>query len=225
MREFAYGDRDVLVCMHRDERVRARLLDDYPLDLSVVAQTFIERLQSFYRTREGLGIWFTERRAPTDDQDLAEARAAVAQGELADSVLDWLAQPQWRFCGWFNLMPMPNANDRVEIGCRLTTDAWGAGLAVEGLGAVLEHAFTTLKLPAVWGICHPLHRAVDLCLLTLGFVPEAQRDYEGQFASWFSIDAQAWARAKSRPLRERQRFAVGIVRQPHRRCLAETTVV
>src|SRR5205085_12559676 len=77
LREFADADRDPLVAMHQDVRLRAHLVDDYPLHEPAVARLFLARMAALYRRHEGLGIWHATR-------------------------LD----PQPAFAGWFSLMPM-----------------------------------------------------------------------------------------------------------------------
>lgn len=103
LREFRATDADTLVTMHQDVRLRALLIDDYPLHHPAVARLFLQRLSALYRRHEGLGIWHAE--------------------HLAGNV----PQASWGFCGWFNLMPMPDAPDEVELGCRLCLAAWGQG--------------------------------------------------------------------------------------------------
>lgn len=57
LREFRAEDHDAIVAMHQDARLRAHLVDDYPLHERVIAQAFIENLAPFYRQHEGLGVW------------------------------------------------------------------------------------------------------------------------------------------------------------------------
>jgi RimJ/RimL family protein N-acetyltransferase len=180
LREFEAADEAAVVRMHRDARVRALVLDDYPLDRAPVAAFFIRRLATIYRDEEGLGIWHAEHR-------------------VADA---------WRFCGWFNLMRMPDDPSRVEIGCRLLPEVWGRGLAIEGGQLLLRHAFDTLALAEVWGICRPQHQAVHAVLAALGFDDAGVHDYDAQPATHFVIDAQRWRAACTRPLRLRLRDAV-----------------
>lgn len=205
LREFGSGDRSALVRMHADPRVRTLLIDDQPLDRAVVAHAFLERLQAFYRRHEGLGIWHAERLVVRDPRVLEAARvdAAADPSGLADALL----APLWRFCGWFSLMLVPGATQEIELGSRLCTDAWGQGLALDGGEWLLRHAFTTLGRTRVWGVCHPEHRVVRHCLLTLGFAPDGVRDYCGRPASWFVIDPESWAQTQALPRRERVRRA------------------
>jgi RimJ/RimL family protein N-acetyltransferase len=105
-------------------------------------------------------------------------------------------------------MPMPGHADRVEIGCRLVPSAWGAGLALEGGQALLDHGFDRLGLSRIWGICDPAHRAVQLCLLTLGFEPEGETTYDERPALQYLIDLAAWRSARKLPRRQRARQAL-----------------
>jgi RimJ/RimL family protein N-acetyltransferase len=186
LREFTPADQAVLQAMHCEPRLRALLVDDYPLEQALVARYFLERMRSIYRKEEGLGIWHAQRRLPQADDP----------------------EEGWAFCGWFNLMRMPDDASRVEIGCRLLPEAWGAGLPVEGGAALLQHAFERLALPDVWGICHPQHHAVRAVLRTLGFREEGVLPYDAQPAAHFSIDRERWRAAAAVPLRARWRDAV-----------------
>lgn len=186
LREFraTEADTDLLVSMHQDTRLRALLVDDYPLDRPAVARLFLQRLSALYRRHEGLGIWHAEHLAPHS------------------------SRPSWSFCGWFNLMPMPDAPDEVELGCRLCLAAWGQGLALEGGTWLLHRAFAVLGRPQVFGVCHPAHRAVHLCLLALGFQAQGVRDHAGQRAMHFVLDRAGWEQTREQPPRLRLRQAV-----------------
>ncbi len=202
-------DSEALLAMHRDPRVRALLVDDHALDEPAVLRRFLLGLQRVYARHPGLGIWRADRRLPLDAAALAEAEASVRAGELDAVALDWLQQPAYAFCGWFNLMPMPHDPARVEIGCRLLPQAWGSGLALEGGSGLLLHAFEQLGLDAVWGVCHPQHRSVHAVLLTLGFAPLGVQAYDDvAAAAHFRIDRPAWQSSRRAPLRERQRQAL-----------------
>src|SRR5579871_399726 len=88
--EFVLQDEDALVAMHQDPRVRAHLTESYPLQERRVARDFLRRMTFFYRRRPGLGIW----------------HALLIEAEPAS-------------IGWFNLMPLPDRPDEVELGGRL----------------------------------------------------------------------------------------------------------
>ena len=170
LREFGPGDQAAIVDMHCDARLRALLVDDYPLDDPRVAQVFLERLAAIYRRHEGLGIWHAS-----------------------------LAGPQPVFAGWFNLMPMAERPGEVEIGSRLLPQVWGGGLAIEGGEMLLAHAFDDLRLDRVWGTCHPENRSAAVVLRGLGFEPLGVMPYDGRAASWFRIGLNAWRSLRNTP--------------------------
>jgi RimJ/RimL family protein N-acetyltransferase len=180
LREFYAGDHDALLQMHRDPRLRAHLIDDYPLHLSPVVHTFLARMAPFYRRHEGLGIW----------------HASLAEGDAGT------------FVGWFNLMPIAERPGEVEIGSRLLPAHWGGGLAVEGGELLLDHAFDTLGLPHVWGICHPDNRAAQAVLGALGFDPAGVLPYDGVPASHHRIELNAWRELRNLPRGRRLRRAL-----------------
>ena len=191
LREFGDGDRDALVAMHHEPRLRAHLVDDYPLQEPAVARLFLARMAGLYRRHEGLGIWHATR-------------------------LD----PRPAFAGWFSLMPMAERPGEVEIGSRLLPLAWGHGLAVEGGELLLAHAFDRLHLPHVWGLCHPDNRSAQGVLAALGFVPVGVMPYDGQAASHHRIDLNAWRLACNTPPGVRMRRALR-AREPRRTVIPE----
>lgn len=179
LREFAAHDFDALLSMHTDARLRAHLVDDYPLHEPAVARLFLERIATIYRRHEGLGIWHAEQ-----------------------------IEPQPRFVGWFNLMPMAERPGEVEIGSRLLPLAWGGGLALEGGEMLLDHAFDDLALPRVWGVCHPGNRSAQAVLMALGFDALGVMDYDGGPACHYQIGLNAWRALRNTPPATRMRRAL-----------------
>lgn len=179
LREFSLDDHDALLHMHREPRLRAHLVDDYPLHESAVVRIFLERMALLYRRHEGLGIWHTTLRAP---------------------------RPV--FAGWFNLMPMAERPGEVELGSRLLPLAWGSGLALEGGELLLGHAFERLGLAQVWGICHPANRSAQAVLAALGFDELGVMRYDGGNASHWRIGMNAWRALRNTPPGTRLRRAL-----------------
>lgn len=70
--------------------------------------------------------------------------------------------------GWALLTPLP-ATDDVQIGYRLRRDAWGRGIATEAAGRLMEHAFSSLKLPALAATVHPENVGSQRVMAKLGF--------------------------------------------------------
>jgi RimJ/RimL family protein N-acetyltransferase len=98
------------------------------------------------------------------------------------------------FLGTFSLMPI-EASGEVEIGVRLTPEAWGHWYAVEGGRLLCEHAFATLRLPRVVGYFHPDNRVVARILARIGFTDEGEADYIGKRAIRYVLRAEAFRRA------------------------------
>jgi RimJ/RimL family protein N-acetyltransferase len=206
LREFRPSDRDDIIRMHQDARVRALLVDDMPMDRPLVAWEFIRRIQALYRAQEGLGIWCAERRVVLMSDD--EAAQPEVQETLTPEAIALLQTPRWNFAGWFNLMQLAQQAGEIEIGCRLVPEAWGGGLAMDGGEMLLDYAFDTLKYPRVWGICHPDHRSVHAILRALGFGEPLFQPYEGVPAAHFVIGRADWLAAREQPRRMRLRQAV-----------------
>ncbi len=215
LREFSIADRYALVSMHKDPRVRALLVDDHPLDRHAYVHELILRLQALYRRHEGLGIWCAEHMVAALDAselDRPGVREEVSKS-LSPSALASLLQPQPRFAGWFNLMPMSVRPEEVELGSRLLPEVWGTGLALEGGERLLEHAFNTLGRERVWAVGHMAHRSVRYCVTALGFEDCGVQDYEGRPAQHYVIDEARWRRWQDLPRRERRRRAVVVCRE------------
>jgi RimJ/RimL family protein N-acetyltransferase len=208
LREFETRDRDAVIAMHRDTRVREWLVDDVPLDDARWAAEFIERMRGYYRAHPGLGIWCAERwRAALSAEELADPEVRDA---LSDEALEALATPSPQFIGWFNLMRVTDLPDEIEIGCRLVPEVWGSGIVHDGGERLLDQAFGDLNVPRVWGICHPAHRSVHHVLRTLGFRDDGQRPSAGTMATWFVIDRATWIDVREVPRRERLRASLSI---------------
>lgn len=186
LREFVAADAADIQGLHADPRVRALLPDEQPLHEAPWAWDFARCLQSFYRRHPGLGIWRCD--VPRDDG------------------------PE-QFAGWFSLMPAqasPGTDVRAgdaELGSRLRPEHWGSGLSLGGGEVLLRHAFETLGVRRVWGICHPDNRGARVCLEALGFSPQGRALYEGQPSDYHALDATTWSAVRTLSRRDRLRQA------------------
>ncbi len=205
LREFAAYDLDALTRMHADPRVRAQLVDDLALDDTLTASRFIASLRAFYRQYEGRGIWCAERAVPPEADVVAEARAAHADGDIGDELLAMVLAPPWRFCGWFSLVQVINDEAQIEIGARLTPDAWGGSLALDGGDWLLQRAFADPARAQVFGYCDPANRSAAHCLRVLGFAPTGLAPYNGQQAAQFRLTRAHWLDWQALPRRQRLR--------------------
>lgn len=110
----------------------------------------------------------------------------------------WHASSEGKgFIGLFSLTPQPGS-DAVGIGTRLLPRAWGGGYALEGGAALCEHAFATLQVPAVIGLCDPRNRSVPPLLARLGFVPDGTGAQFGKPALRFVLRREHWQGARKR---------------------------
>ena len=98
---------------------------------------------------------------------------------------------QGGFIGFFSLMAELDPAE-VEIGTRLLPRAWGRGYALEGGAALCAHAFDTLRLPALVGLCDPRNRAVPPLLARLGFVADGETEQFGNRALRFVLRCEDW---------------------------------
>jgi RimJ/RimL family protein N-acetyltransferase len=208
LREFAAHDVQHIIDMHAQPRVRAQLVDDYPLDEPACAEKFIAGIQAFYRRHEGAGIWCAERALPPEPQTVAEARAAHAAGEISQALLAFVSAPTWRFIGWFSLMYVMDDPSQMEIGARLLPQAWDGCTALDGGEWLLTRVFGQLGRDRVFGYCDPANRSAAHCLRVLGFAPCGSACYDGRQAAQFVLHREHWEHWRGLPRRERQRRAL-----------------
>ena len=85
----------------------------------------------------------------------------------------------------------------LEIGFLLAKSAWGRGVATQATRALLEHAFTVLKVPLVEAFTDERNDASAKVLLKAGFRDAglSPGPYGGSDRK-FSISREAWARPR-----------------------------
>jgi RimJ/RimL family protein N-acetyltransferase len=104
----------------------------------------------------------------------------------------WHASDQdGRFVGVFSLMPIEGSDD-VEIGTRLSPWTWGRLYPIEGGRALCAHAFDTVGLPRLFGLCHPDNIAVPAILRRLGFTADGETLHFGNRALRFVLSGEDW---------------------------------
>ncbi len=96
-----------------------------------------------------------------------------------------------RFVGVFSLMPIEGSDD-VEIGTRLSPWTWGRLYPIEGGRALCAHAFGTVGLPRLLGLCHPDNIAVPAILRRLGFAADGETLHFGNRALRFVLTGEDW---------------------------------
>lgn len=101
------------------------------------------------------------------------------------------------FIGFFSLMAELDPAE-VEIGTRLLPRAWGRGYALEGGAALCAHAFDTLQLPALVGLCDPRNRSVPPLLARLGFMADGETEQFGNRALRFVLRREEWCGIRRR---------------------------
>jgi RimJ/RimL family protein N-acetyltransferase len=212
-REFSPHDAQHIIDMHAEPRVRAQLVDDYPLHKPEQAVGFIAGMQTFYRRHEGTGIWCAERAIPPTPENVAEARAAHAAGEIGDALLASACSPTWRFIGWFSLVHVIDEPSEMEIGARLLPEAWDASTAFDGGEWLLTRVFEQLGRDRVFGYCDPANRSAAHCLRVLGFSATGPAPYNGHQAAQFLLLRAHWNNWRHLPRRERLRQILPAMRQ------------
>lgn len=137
--------------------------------------------------------------APVDD--IASAAALIQTAERVHRERPglgiWRADDARGFLGFFSLMAELDPHE-VEIGTRLLPRAWGRGYALEGGAALCGHAFGTLGLPALVGLCDPANRSVPPLLSRLGFRPDGTTEQFGRPALRMRLPRAEWRGVRRR---------------------------
>lgn len=82
------------------------------------------------------------------------------------------------FVGCCGLRPYGDTEESAEIGFHLVPEQWGKGYATEAASAVVECAFSNLKLHTLFAGHHPDNKSSRNTLRKLGFVGTAAQFYE-----------------------------------------------
>ncbi len=83
------------------------------------------------------------------------------------------------FVGWFSLKYIPRTVE-VEVGYRLSHDAWGQGFATEGATELVRYGFDELGLHRIIGLTHRDNVASQRVLQKAGLRPTGWGRYYGQ---------------------------------------------
>ena len=89
----------------------------------------------------------------------------------------------------------------VELGYTLARSAWGRGYATELGGALVEYAFTVLRVPRVVAQVEPANTASRHVLAKLGMTERAERTAYGRPHLLYVLDGML--RGSSRPRSDR----------------------
>lgn len=130
---------------------------------------------------------------PTDYFGVARSVVGANQCYLAQPGLGaWHASDLGgRFIGLFTLAHSTETGE-VEIGTRLLPSVWGRLYPIEGGRALCAHAFGTLALDRILGMCHPQNVAVPAILRRLGFAADGEAPYFGGRALRFVLERDVW---------------------------------
>jgi RimJ/RimL family protein N-acetyltransferase len=142
---------------------------------------------------------------------------ATPRDEIADVVLPgliaaykrwsafgtWAAEDAGGFVGWFELKPLPDAEDDesvVELGYRIARDRWGRGYATEAAIALIRRAFTELGVRQVRAQTMTVNTASRKVMEKAGLVYE--RTFFGDWGEpiegsdqgdvWYAADRGEW---------------------------------
>lgn len=84
------------------------------------------------------------------------------------------------FIGFTGLNPMPDGvpgAGGMEVGWRLTRQAWHKGFATEAANAAVDVAFTGAGLAELWSMTSVLNRPSQAVMLRIGMTPHALFDH------------------------------------------------
>jgi RimJ/RimL family protein N-acetyltransferase len=127
LRRFRDADAEPFAAINGDPEVMRYIADGRPLD-PAASDALLQRIAREWAER-GHGLWAVEERS--------------APGRLLG------------FCGLAVPTFLPRVLPAVEVGWRLSRDAWGRGLATEAAGAALAFGFERLGLAQILAVVHP----------------------------------------------------------------------
>lgn len=149
MRPFRDGDADAFARLNADERVATFLPGTLDRDQS---DAFLQKIRQ-RTSQQGFGLLAAER------TDIAE-------------------RPLIGFIG-LNVTPFEAPfTPSIEIGWRLLPEHWGLGLAPEGASAILQHAFTSLRLDEVVSFTVPHNTPSRRVMEKIGMVHDPHGDFD-----------------------------------------------
>ena len=79
-----------------------------------------------------------------------------------------------------------------ELGYRFIESEWGKGFATESSRAILQHAFTTMKLENIYAITDAENTSSRNVLEKCGFKCVTTFDLEGDPTFWFELSKNTW---------------------------------
>lgn len=83
-----------------------------------------------------------------------------------------------RFVGCCGLRPYQADTKTFELGYHLLPDSWGLGIATEAAGAVINHAFSVLRIQSLCAGHHPDNHASGRVLMKLDFMRIGETFFE-----------------------------------------------
>jgi ribosomal-protein-alanine N-acetyltransferase len=105
-----------------------------------------------------------------------------------------------KFIGWCGLKfytdELNNHSRFYELGYRFIESEWGKGYATESSRAILQHAFTTMKLENIYAITDAGNDNSRKVLEKCGFNYVTTFDMEGDPTLWFELTKNTWLAKK-----------------------------
>lgn len=149
------------------------------------------RLHSDRRVMKYIG----DGKPSTPEEVSAALRVAAQRYRTFYGLGSWHAtrRDSGAFIGWFSLKYCPPTCD-VEVGYRLSHDAWGQGFATEGATELIRYGFDDLGLDRIIGVTHPGNRASQRVLFKAGLVDRGWGRYYDQRLRLFAAERAARCR-------------------------------
>lgn len=100
------------------------------------------------------------------------------------------------FMGWtgfkYIVEPINGHVNYHDLGYRLVERYWGSGIATETAKACVKHAFESLNLETIYGICEVENLGSKGVLQKCGLTPIEIFDFDGTPHHWFSLQREDW---------------------------------
>lgn len=210
LRQFSIDDASDLCQLHKEQSMLRWLLDDMDLDTTANTTRLVTGLARMYQTYPGLGIWAFERLESCSTEYQSTTHRKLAKS--ADSRTELLPRQRWCLRGWFNLTPVPENPDYIELGSRLHPSAWGRRIACSVGEQLVHYAFEVRQLNVLFLHCHPLNEPALYCAAYLGFDHPKPVIFLGSDALRLTATAETSQRCEDLSDSARRRMAVARVR-------------
>ena len=161
--------------------------------ISTEDETQYNQLYTDKKIMRKIGPALSEEQAKSQFQRVLKFNQSFLNGE-PPRFLSWgIFSHQGEFLGAQGLLWNKEQTEAVEMGIMLCQTSSGKGLAVEGIGSLIDFALKHMNLKQFEAHFAPTNRAVERFVLKLGFTVQGSlKTHEGKPTKYCYIDKHMW---------------------------------